>query len=137
MRSIVQKTFGRPINIELLDKLQLPPSSSSAGTSNATIPSAPTANHFQMTNANIALNSSLLSQQHHHLQQPQPQPQQQQQQLHGNTVIQQPLFTTVHAQQKINLVSQTTSPALIGQTGSLLSQQHQHQLQARAQNVRF
>jgi hypothetical protein len=107
MRQIVQKTFGRPITIELLEKLQLPPSNSN---SNAT-------NIIQASNSNVIIN------------------QQQQQQQHSTPFIQQPLYTTVQPQQKINILQQTPHPALIGSTASLLSQQQHQQQQARTQIV--
>lgn len=118
MRQIVMKRFGCSITIDLLEKLQLPPSSNSTNAPNQTT------NHIQMNNVNVATNPSLLSQTH------------QQQQIHGNTGIQQASFNTVQVQQKINLVPQNTPAPVIGPTGSLLSQQQHQQLQARAQNVR-
>jgi len=57
-------------------------------------------------------------------------------QQHSSPVIQQPLYTTVQPQQKINILQQSPQPqqqALIGSTASLLSQQHQQQKQARTQ----
>jgi len=105
MRQIVQKTFGRPITIELLEKLQLPPSNSN---SNAT-------NIIQATNSNVIVN--------------------QQQQQHSTPFIQQPLYTTVQPQQKINILQQTPQQPLIGSPISLLSQQQQQQQQARTQIV--
>lgn len=110
MRQIVRNTFGRPITIELLEKLQLPTSNSSTTTNTTTT---------QITNANI-VNQSLLNQQHH--------------QQNAAPLIQQPLYTTVQPQQKINIL-QTPQQTLIGSTASLLSQQQQQQQQARTQFV--
>ena len=108
MRQIVQKTFGRPINIELLEKLQLPPSNSSSTTNN---------NHItQGSTSNVIVNPSLLNQQHQH--------------QHATPILQQPLYTTVQPQQKINILQQTPHQTVIGSTASLLSQQQQQQ-QAR------
>ena len=114
MRQIVAKTFGRPINIELLEKLQLPPSSGNAN--NSPNQTTTLTNQTQLTNANVFVNQSLLSQQ----------------QQHRSPIPQQPLCTTVQPQQKINLLQQTPPSA-----GSLLGQQQQQQQQARAQIVRF
>jgi hypothetical protein len=110
MRQIVKNTFGRPITIELLEKLPLPPSNSN---SNAT-------NIIQATNSNVIINQ---------------QQQQQQQQQHSTPFIQQPLYTTVQPQQKINILQQNPHPTLIGSPVSLLSQQQQQQQQARTQIV--
>ncbi|CAF4008175.1 unnamed protein product [Rotaria sp. Silwood2] len=108
MRQIVKNTFGRPITIELLEKLQLPASNSNNNNNNTT-------NTIQLTNANI-VNQSLLNHQ----------------QQHTTPVIQQPLYTTVQPQQKINIL-QPTQQTLLTSTPSLLSQQQQQQQQARTQ----
>ncbi|CAF3813869.1 unnamed protein product [Rotaria sordida] len=106
MRQIVKNTFGRPITIELLEKLNLPSSKSNA-TNTTSIPTPAT--------SRVVVNPSLLS--------------------HTSTSnIQQPLlYTTVQPQQKINLLQQTSQSALISSTASLLGQQQQQQQQARAQ----
>lgn len=106
MRQIVKNTFGVPITIDLLEKLQLPPSNSNNHANN-------TIGMAQLTNANIIS--------------------QQQQQQQSTQFIQQPLHTTVQPQQKINILQQTPQQTLIGSTASLLSQQQQQQQQARAQ----
>ncbi|CAF0944184.1 unnamed protein product [Adineta ricciae] len=108
MRQIVKNTFGVPITIELLEKLQLPSSNSNNNANN-------TIGMTQVSNANIIS-------QH-----------QQQQQQQSTQFIQQPLYTTVQPQQKINILQQTPQQTLIGSTASLLSQQQQQQQQARAQ----
>ncbi|UJR28048.1 hypothetical protein I4U23_009304 [Adineta vaga] len=105
MRRIVKNTFGLPITIDLLEKLQLPPSNSNNNTNHNTI---------GMTQVTNTMN-------------------QQQQQQHSTSVIQQPLYTTVQPQQKLNILQQSSQPTLIGSTSSLLSQQHQQQQQARTQ----
>lgn len=120
MREIVKNTFGRPITIELLEKLQLPPSSNAttsiANNNNSTMTST-ISNTRPGTATNVVVNPSLLSQ------------------TQNSSVLSQPLFTTVQPQQKINILQQTPQPTLIGPTGSLLSQQQQQQQQARAQIV--
>ena len=117
MRQIVQNTFGRPITIELLERLSLPPSSSSSTNTNSHTTSTLTTG--QVSHSNVVVNQSMFSQ-----------PSQ------GSPVLQQPLYTTVQPQQKINILQQNAHPALIGSTASLLSQQQQQQQQARAQIVR-
>ena len=108
MRQLVQNTFGRPITIELLEKLNLPSSKSTTTTTTTT----PT------TTSRVVVNPSLLTQQ-------------------STSLGQQPLlYTTVQPQQKINLLQQSSQSGLIGSTASLLSQQQQQQQQARAQIVR-
>ena len=109
MRQIVRHTFGRPITIELLEKLQLPPSNSTTNNNNNNN------NLIQTTTSNVVINPSLLNQQQHV----------------GTPILQQPLYTTVQPQQKINILQQTPQPALIGSNVSLLSQQQQQQQQAR------
>jgi hypothetical protein len=111
MRKIVQNTYGRPINIELLEKLQLPASNTSTSTTN-------TITQPQLTNTSVVVNPSLLNQQQH-----------------GGPILQQPLYTTVQPQQKVHLLQQTSQSSLIGSTASLLSQQQQQQQQARTQIV--
>ncbi|CAF3469297.1 unnamed protein product [Rotaria socialis] len=106
MRQIVKNTFGRPITIELLEKLQLPTSNNNNNNNNTT----------QITNVNV-VNQSLLNHQ----------------QQHSAPILQQPLYTTVQPQQKINILQQTPQQTLIGSTASLLSQQQQLQQQARTQ----
>ena len=108
MRQIVKNTFGRPITIDLLEKLQLPASNSNNNATNTT----------QLTNSNVVVNPSLLNHQQH-----------------SAPLIQQPLYTTVQPQQKINILQQTPQHTLIGSTASLLSQQQQQQQQARTQFV--
>ena len=117
MRQMVKNTFGRPISIELLEKLVLPTSSSSAAANRL-------ANTTTVTTATtspscVVVNPSLLSQT-------------------SLSTGQQPLlYTTVQPQQKINLLQATPStPTLIGANTSLLGQQQQQQQQARAQIVR-
>ncbi|CAF3339479.1 unnamed protein product [Rotaria sp. Silwood1] len=124
MRQIVQNTFGRPITIDLLEKLQLPTSNSNSNNNNINVNNNNnnTTNTIQVTNSNI-INQSLLN--HHHHQQ------QQQQQQHTTPVIQQPLYTTVQPQQKINILQSTPQQTLLTSTPSLLSQQQQQQQQAR------
>ena len=120
MRQIVQNTFGRPITIELLERLSLPPSSS--GTSSSTNTNSHTTSTLttgQVSHSNVVLNQPMFSQ-----------PSQ------GSPVLQQPLYTTVQPQQKINILQQNAHPALLGSTASLLSQQQQQQQQARTQIVR-
>lgn len=117
MRQIVQKRFGRPITIDLLEKLQLPSSSSNTSTTNNNNTNiSNNTNTTQVTQTNI-VNQSLLNQQH------------------STPVLQQPLYTTVQPQQKINILQQTPQQTLIGSTASLLSQQQQLQQQARTQIV--
>lgn len=112
MRRMVQATFNAPITIELLERLNLP-SSKSTATATTTTTSTPT------TPSRVVVNPSLLTSQ-------------------SNSLGQQPLlYTTVQPQQKINLLQQTAQPALISATPSLLGQQQQQQQQARAQIVRF
>ena len=111
MRQIVKNTYGRPINIDLLEKLQLPSSSTNTSTAN-------TITQAQLTNTSVVVNPSLLTQQQH-----------------GSPILQQPLYTTVQPQQKINLLQQASQSSLIGSTASLLSQQQQQQQQARTQIV--
>ncbi|CAF2134598.1 unnamed protein product [Rotaria magnacalcarata] len=106
MRQIVKNTFGRPITIDLLEKLQLPTSNNNNNNNNTT----------QITNVNV-VNQSLLNHQ----------------QQHSTPILQQPLYTTVQPQQKINILQQTPQQTLIGSTASLLSQQQQLQQQARTQ----
>ncbi|CAF3403495.1 unnamed protein product [Rotaria socialis] len=106
MRQMVKNTFGRPITIELLEKLNLPSSKS--------IPTA-TAAITPTTTSRVVVNPSLLTQQ-------------------STSGIQQPLlYTTVQPQQKINLLQQTSQSGLFSSTASLLGQQQQLQQQARAQ----
>lgn len=107
MRQIVQKTFGQPITIELLERLNLP----SSKPTTTTVPTITT------TPSRVVVNPSLLTQQS------------------TSPVQQQLLYTTVQPQQKINLLQQTNQSALIGSTASLLGQQQQLQQQARAQIV--
>ncbi|CAF0799115.1 unnamed protein product [Rotaria sordida] len=113
MRQIVKNTFGRPITIELLERLQLPTSSNS--NNNNTNNNVNTTNTIQVTNSNI-VNQSFLNQQQH-----------------TTPVIQQPLYTTVQPQQKINILQQTPQQTFVASTPSLLSQQQQQQQQARTQ----
>lgn len=119
MRQMVQNTFGRPISIELLERLNLPTSGSSAALNR---PAVATTVTTATTNAScVVVNPSLLSQ------------------TSSSSTGQQPLlYTTVQPQQKINLLQGTTStPTLISANTSLLSAQQQQQQQARAQIVRF
>ncbi|CAF0931563.1 unnamed protein product [Adineta steineri] len=105
MRQIVKNTFGQPITIELLEKLNLPSNKSNTIGNISTTP----------TTSRVVVNPSLLSQQ-------------------STSGVQQPLlYTTVQPQQKINLLQQTSQSSLIGSTASLLGQQQQQQQQARAQ----
>jgi len=115
MRQMVQNTFGRPISIELLERLNLPTSGSSAALNR---PAVATTVTTATTNAScVVVNPSLLSQ------------------TSSSSTGQQPLlYTTVQPQQKINLLQGTTStPTLISANTSLLSAQQQQQQQARAQ----
>ncbi|CAF2034239.1 unnamed protein product [Rotaria magnacalcarata] len=106
MRQMVKNTFGRPITIELLEKLNLPSSKSTPTTTAATTPT---------TTSRVVVNPSLLTQQ-------------------STSGIQQPLlYTTVQPQQKINLLQQNSQSGLFSSTASLLGQQQQLQQQARAQ----
>lgn len=109
MRQIVKNVYGQAITIELLEKLNLPSSSTASTTMRTSTP----------TTSCVVVNPSLLSQT-------------------SSSGGQQPLlYTTVQPQQKINLLQQTsTPPTLISSTTSLLGQQQQQQQQARAQIVR-
>ncbi|CAF0978456.1 unnamed protein product [Rotaria sp. Silwood1] len=112
MRQIVKNTFGRPITIELLEKLNLPSSKGNVINNTSTTVTTPVATP---TTSRVVVNPSLLSQQ-------------------STSGVQQPLlYTTVQPQQKINLLQQTSQPTLISSTASLLGQQQQQQQQARAQ----
>lgn len=105
MRQMVQRTFGQPITIELLERLNLATSKTNPTTTTTTA----------TTPSRVVVNPSLLAQQ-------------------SNSLGQQPLlYTTVQPQQKINLLQQTPQSTLIGSTTSLLGQQQQQQQQARAQ----
>ncbi|CAF0876379.1 unnamed protein product [Adineta ricciae] len=108
MRQMVKNTFGQPITIELLEKLNLPSSKSNTSTMMTTAAATtPT--------SRVVVNPSLLTQQ-------------------SNSGMQQPLlYTTVQPQQKINLLQQSTPQTIIGTTASLLGQQQQQQQQARTQ----
>ncbi|CAF0787250.1 unnamed protein product [Adineta steineri] len=122
MRQIVKNTFKQPITIDLLEKLQLPPSNTNNNN---------TTGLTQITNSNVIINSQ---QQHQQIQQQlQQHQQQQQQQQNSSPIIQQPLYTTVQPQQKINILQQNPQQTFVGSTASLLSQQQQRQQQARAQ----
>ncbi|CAF5056648.1 unnamed protein product, partial [Rotaria magnacalcarata] len=68
MRQIVKNTFGRPITIDLLEKLQLPTSNNNNNNNNN--------NTTQITNVNV-VNQSLLNHQ----------------QQHSTPILQQPLYT--------------------------------------------
>ncbi|CAF2412178.1 unnamed protein product [Rotaria sp. Silwood2] len=107
MRQLVKHTFGQPITIELLEKLNLPSSKSNAPNTTSTAMTIPAP-----TTSRVVVNPSLLSQQ-------------------SISGVQQPLlYTTVQTQQKINLLQQTSQPTLISSTTSLLGQ-HQQQQQTR------
>jgi hypothetical protein len=107
MREMVKNTFGRPITIELLEKISVPVNSSTAKPVNSS-PSC------------VVVNPSLISQT-----------------TPNSGQQTQLLYTTVQPQQKINLMQQSsTTPTVIGSTTSLLGQQQQQQLQARASIVR-
>lgn len=119
MRQMVRARFNCPITIELLEQLPLP-TINSGNNGNHSTPAANPSVQLQMTNNNTVVSQSILSQQ---------------QQQSSSTIVQQPLYTTVQTQQKINILQSSNQPSLIGNTGSLLSQQHQQQQQARAQVI--
>jgi hypothetical protein len=111
MRQMVKHKFGCPITIEALERLQLPSSNSTShGTS---------INVSQISNTNSLINSSLLNSQ----------------QQQSTPIVQQPLYTTVQTQQKVNIL-QASQSGLNSSGASLLSQQQQQQQQARVQAVR-
>ena len=102
MRQIVKNTFGRPITIELLEKLNLPSNKSNSIGNTTTIPTS-----------RVIVNSSPLNQQS------------------NSGALQSLLHTTVQPQQKTNLLQQNSQQTLISSTGSLLSQQQQQQNRAQ------